>query len=499
MPTQRLDNLGGTGLVTDLHPTAQDGWRSCENVIPRNGRISTAPGESKLFDLAIAPRWYTHHRQPDGTDYLVVCNGTSVYAYTMDGTGEDISPTTGGSLPFSEYISFCNLNGVLVWNSAATGPHYWPGPGSPLTELPGWDHDDWRCRTMAAYRYYLVAGGITENVGGPGASVFYGHKVMWSNAAEDGAVPTLWVADPTNEAGDDLLGESLGEILGMTPVQDSLWIIKDDSVYSMDWVGLPFVMQTRRLRGALNLHSIQGTGEYLGSLVALSGRDLVVFDGAQIRSLVKGRVQEALITLIGNQPWRTGAVYLDPYINRLYLLGKATYINQFTEALVLDLDTQAWGRKRLGFIYGMVTIPYAKGPTAPEVTETIVLESNEANTAYWASILDATASSSLGVPYSSSVVRDGIALEGAEGLAMLTEAWVEATGAADTLQAYIGAQWTLDDSIRWDGPHTVTPNRETHINPRITGRYFALRFESANRQNWQIGSTTLRWSPAGER
>ena len=498
MPTQRFDDIGQAGLVTDLHPASTVGWQACQNIVPVNGKIATSKGQTKLFDLAIAPRWSYTHRQPDGTDYLVVCDGVSVWAYTMDGVGEDISPTVAGSPPFSDSISFCSLNTVLVWNSLAAGPYYWPGPGNVLTPLPGWDFDHWRAKTMAAYRYYLVAGGFVEDRTTV-PPTYYPHKVIWSTSAADGDIPSEWVASPSNEAGDDLIGETSGEILGTRLVQDSLWIIKTDAVYSMDWIGIPYVMQLRRLRGALNLHSQQETAEYLGSLVAMSGRDLVVFDGAQVQSLVKGKIQQGLEDLIGNQDWASGQVFVDPYINKLYVLGNATFVDQFTEALVLDLNTQAWGRIDLNYAYGMVSIPYAAGPTDPELAEVIVLESDESNTSWWVSVLDDSASNSLGVPLTFRVERYGMPIEGANGLAMVSEAWIEATGQADTLQAYIGAQWELDDVIRWDGPHTVTPNRLTHINPLITGRYFAFRFESAARQNWEVGSMTLRWSPAGER
>lgn len=497
MPTQRFDAIGGVGLITDLHPAANEGWSSCRNIIPRNNRITTGKGATKLFDLAIEPRWSTTHRQPDGTQYLIVNNGSSTWAYTSAGVGEDITQDTAGTIPYSNKISFCNLNGVLCYNSLADGPYYWPGPGSPLTPLPGWDFDEWRCHALASYRYYLVAGGMVENRST--TDDYYAHKLRWSTAAADGDIPAEWVADPANEAGDDLLGESNGAIIGMLPIQDSLWIIKEDAIYSMDWVGLPYIMQTRKLRGALNLHTPKETAEYLGSLIAMSGRDLIWFDGAQVRSLVKGKVQEALVDLIGVRTWASAAVLVDPFINYLYVLGRATYIDQYTEALVLDLDNQAWGRMDLNYAFGAVSMPYAAGPSDPEIALIIMLESNEANTEHWASLLDNSASNSLGVPLQFSVERTGIPLEGAEGLAMITEGWVEATGDADTIDVYIGAQWTLDDAMRWDGPHVVTPNRQQHINPRITGRYFGYRLESSSRQNWEAGSLTLRWSPAGER
>jgi hypothetical protein len=527
MPRQRIPGLGTVGLNTDIHPSLlpPETWTRFYNVQTQDGSVRSAIGERKLFDLDIKPLYHTAFVD-NGVPRIIVSDGARVYAYEVaDGTSEDITP---GVLDWTAgRVTFTDLNGVLVVNSVSDGPFYWAGTGTALVALPGWDAN-WRCKEMVAYRYHLVALNMYETVGL--VTSHYPHKLKWSNSAEEGAIPTLWVAALSNDAGDDLLGETPGEIVTAVLLRDFLAVVKEDAIYSMTWIGGVYVMQTQRLKGGVGTRNAEGVAEVRNQVVTFTTSDLLAFDGQNAISLVDKKVRRGLANAISPDYWAKSVVFAHPQSSTLYVAGVAPGSDRLTNALAFNWEEGTWSERQLTYGYGfdstLVNIavaipvwddldttpywlpgptwdelldgPWNKGVYNPSVPDVVVYESNLADDAWWVSILALTNTNSDGTPKTCTAERTGIPLEGADGMAMITEVWPEIAGTIP-VRFWVGGQLVDESSPSWDGPYTVTPGQTTSFCPRVTGRFIAIRVESYADGWWSLASLTIHHERAGER
>ena len=154
--------------------------------------------------------------------------------------------------------------------------------GGAATVIPGWPANT-HCFTMTGYKYYLVAGGVY----GPGAPLE--SLVMWSDAAEPGALPTSWTPRPDNDAGDLSMADFAGPILAAHALSDAL-ISTSSGVCSRRLGGRAGGDGAARgvSRSAVWCAGRRAVMLEREHVVATAG-DLILHDGAQMRSLIEGR------------------------------------------------------------------------------------------------------------------------------------------------------------------------------------------------------------------
>jgi hypothetical protein len=530
MPKSRIVDIGAAGLNTDILPStiADSAWTSLYNCQTEDKGIRSAWGERKLFDLSIRPLYHTTHVIPGDIQIVVVSDGEKVLTYTMDGVEEDITPEAGD---WSDgIVSFTNLNGVLVVNSQTDGPFFWAGPTTKLEVLPGWD-PTWSCRDLRAYRYYLVALGMTE---GDNA---YPHKVRWSNSAAEGDLPTEWVATIANDAGADLIGESDGAIVGGTLMRDSLYVVKEDAVYSMDWVGGDFVMQLKRLDGGIGTRVRQGFAEMLGTLLVFNSTDLRGFDGTTSTSLVEQRVRRGIYNVLSEELWDRTQIFVHYATSQIFVNIAESGYSHLSTAFVYNWEENTWSRKKLKFSYGMdaafVTFSFDlptwdelapteepivgppqwkigepwdaqtdatwnKGVYQPSLRDVLVYESAADDSAWWVSAIAQNDTDSDGTPKYCEAVRLAMPIEDADGLAMVTRCWPELEGTIPISIAF-GGQMEPSGTVRWGPPQQITPGQGHAVHPRITGRFVAIKVTSNASGWWRLSGLTFEWQRAGER
>lgn len=523
---QRIDNLGAIGLNSDVAPTLlpPNACTRLLNCVPREGALQNAPGETKIRNLDIEPVYHTAWVDPEGDQWLIVSDGLEVHAYDLDPlvSPEIITPDTG---PMSGgRVTFANLNGVLVINSQSDGPFYWPGPkeASPtpnsIVPLPGWD-PTWRCIEMDAYRYHLVAVGIKEG------DDFYPHKVRWSTFAEEGAIPGEWIPQPSNEAGDDLLGDTPGIIMGSKRIRDKLFIVKEDGVYEMVWIGGQYIMQIQRLQGTVGTTAPNGFAELAGALVVMSSTDLLLFDGQRQRSISDARVRKAFFENLSEENWKKARVFYHAPTNQLFLAAVEAGYTQLSNAVIYNAAEDSWGQMQLNRGYGFdiayaqlrsdarsyddqsqangappydgYKISYDKGLYQPSVPDIVVYESDEEGN-YWVSFLAQSYTKHDGTPKTSGAERVCVPLEGSDGMAMVKDVWLD-MDFDDECYVQIGVQNRVGGDLKWGKTLTIPRGARPHVDPRITGRYISWRVWTYTDKPWQLAAITIDWERAGDR
>lgn len=533
---QRIPDLGSIGWLSDVIPSLAPpaAWTNMVNVSTNDGAIGSVRGERKLLDLTIKPVFHTAYKTPAGVWNVVVSDGVKVFAHDLvNKVGKEITPT--GDVWASGQITFANLNGVLVVNNSMEGLFYWDtGAVLPADQIlkpaPGWD-PDWRCQFIAAYRYYLVALNMTES------DVNYPHKFRWSNSAQEGDLPTEWVAALTNDAGDDILGESAGVIIGGAVVRDSLYIVKEDAIYGMSWIGGQYVMRTDQLKSGVGTRIFRGFAAAMGGLVVFTTADCLYFDGQNATSLVDMRIRRTLYNAISEELWARSQVYVAPQTSQIMISGARAGAVNLSDSFVYNYEEKTWGHRGLVNSHGYDTIlvtdstgtltwdelglppdpfnlqprmesgvpwdeqrsgTWNKGVYQPSVPDTIVYESNDTDTAWWVSVIGAQDLNSNGAPKYCMAERVGIPVGGADSLVMVDRVWPEMVGSTP-VDFYIGSQFSEGETVQWDGPHRFVPGVDQSITPRITGRFMSVRVESQYDGNWRLGAMTYNVMPAGER
>lgn len=513
-----------------------------------NNWVNHGPGPTYRW---IEPIYHTSYTDFSQKQWVVVSDGVRVLAFDMEGVSEDITPSpsmNGG------FVSFTSLNGILVVNSANTGPYYWDGPGfpnppNPLTPLPNWD-PTWLCRQMIAHRYGLFALNMTEN------SVEYPHKIRWSSSAPEGYPPDSW--DPTDlakDAGSDTLGETEGVVMGASRVRSMLYVIKEDGIYQVRRVDGDWIYAIERLQGTIGTTAPRGWIEMQGALAVFNTTDLLLFDGQQQVSITDGRVAKSIFQTINEQYWEKSQLYYHQPTGNLYVAAVSEG-SKLTSAFVYNQFTQSWGHKDLHHGYGFDTAfvsvnlnsprwddfspnpvggvqplwlldgtwdeqtigTWNKGLYDPSVPDVLLYESNEYDAGdderlrkYWVSaILPHKWTNWDDTPKNCIVRRDGIPLNGASGQVMLTGVWPEMHSIrpeelAQGVVFRFGTQNVVNGAITWarnrngGTEFTYDPQHDSFIDPRVSGRFLVWEMTSNAPLFWDLAALTLEYEDAGAR
>ena len=70
---------------------------------------------------------------------------------------------------------------------------------------------------------------------------------------------------------------------------------------------------------------------------------------------------------------------------------------------------------------------------------------------------------------------------------------------ANTVNVYVGAQMSTEESITWEGPYTFNPDSQSKVPVRVTGKYIGVKFESTGDQTWRLDGYALDLKNAGNR
>jgi hypothetical protein len=518
----RFEKLGSVGLNTDIAPTLlpPGAWTSLYNISTEDGSIRSAYGDRKLFDLEIRPK-YQFGFMDNTVQKVIVSDGLVVHSYAMDGSHEDISPTPA---LVEGIVSFTTLNGILVVNSEHSGPYYWAGFGTNLVALPGWD-TNWKCKQIVGFHNVLVALNMTES------SATYQHKIRWSNSADPGAIPTIWVAAPENDAGDAIIGETSGIIVSGILLRDFLAVVKEDAIYSMRYIGGTYVMQLERMSGSVGTRVLKGVAVGNSALAIFTIGDLLLYDGQNTTSLVESRIRRGIAQSVSEDYWKNCALFSFNTASLLILGLIGAGYTRMNAALIYNSDDGTWSHRALTGAYGFgqiqVTVEpgltwdslddtgviwiapgdtwdskvgagWDKGLYHPSTDDFIAYLSNDADTAWWVTAISAFETSSDGEPKNCVATRTGIPIAGADKLVMITRIWPEFISSIPT-DVWVGGQMTSDGDITWQGPFTSTPGETFSVTPRLTCRFLSVRIESNSIGHWRLPAMTVDYETAGER
>jgi hypothetical protein len=282
---------------------------------------------------------------------ITVTSGTTfTYALAAD---PGVSATTVGRLigPGAAFADFTGardnrwsggtFGGILIMNNGLALPQFWLGNTSKLRSLTAWS-TLWRCDFIVPFKQYLVAFGITKS------GVKNPHMMKWSVAAVPGALPASWDStDPKLDAGEVDIAETPDLLIDAMPLGDALIVYKERSMYSVRFVGQPFIFQVQRIPGETGmLFRGCGVSTPLGHVVLTSG-DVVLNNGQGAQSIADGWVRKYIFNNIDSTNYKRAFVTSNPQKNEVLICIPFAGSEDCDQAVVWNWKDKTWGLRTL--------------------------------------------------------------------------------------------------------------------------------------------------------
>lgn len=182
------------------------------------------------------------------------------------------------------------LNGIPVFTNGKNPLLFWNGEGTTAAdEVPDWPAGT-VCKAVVAFKFHLFA----LNIDGP--SGVFENMLLWSDAAEPGALPQSWTPAPSNEAGSAIIADTPGRCIIGRPLGSQLMIYKPTSVFAVEYIGqqpdnIFAVRPINRSLGTLSPHTVLDMGT---RHLVVGNDDIVLTDGVNEQSIADGRIKQYL-------------------------------------------------------------------------------------------------------------------------------------------------------------------------------------------------------------
>jgi len=304
MPVLSIEDLGNVGIIYDQQPfnLPPNAFTGGQNIRFRDGSVAKFKGHSKFLDTGAdwdgggARNAYWLLPIAKGSVYYwIYCGLNDVKVY--DGSTATEITNTGADYNATADLNWTGgiIGGIPFLNNGVDDPQEWAtvDPGTLLTDLSNWPAST-TCRAMRVYKNYLIAMDVTKS------GTRYQAMVKWSDGAQIGSVPGSWdETDVTVDANEVILTEARtdtnqGVILDCLPLRDSNIVYKDDSTYSMDFVGGSFVFQFRKILRSQGALSRRCMAEFEGKHFVVGQNDVYVHNGVTSESVIDSKMKRFL-------------------------------------------------------------------------------------------------------------------------------------------------------------------------------------------------------------
>lgn len=504
------------GILTDPNPSdlPANSWSGGRNVRFKNGKASKAQGHEAVFGNLPDDKspQYALPFLSDNTPYWFICSNESIFR-TEGSVYLDVTRTSG---PYTADSSFKwnggFLSGVAVLNNGKDKPQtISANSGLNFEDLDNWP-DTLRAKVVRPYKNYLVALNITKS------SVNMPTVVKWSSPADPGGVPFTWdETDPTNDAGENPLADTAGAIVDGKKLRDQFIIYKEDSVYTMRYVGGVYVFQFQQLFDDVGMLAPNCVAEFDGKHFVIGQGDVYVHNGVQKSSVIDGKMKNYLFNAIRNSETKATFVVPDYSSSEMWICfqssGEASSSGFADRAAIWNWQENTWTLRDLPNIsyatYGVVD------PRAPDDwnsdplawdTDSSVWGSSTYNPAKNKLLLVSAVNKETyvvgevslfdGNPFKCTLVRTD--LYGGDDLHIKNVHSITPHIRGDgNVSVFVGSSNIQDSPVRWQGPYHFAIGKDYKIDCRISGRYVGVRFEFESQGNWELNGYTIETTKSG--
>jgi len=375
------------------------------------------------------------------------------------------------------------------------------------------------CKSMRAFRSFLIALNITKD------GVNFPRVVKWSTESATQTLPTSWnETTSTVDAGEFELADSKGDILDGLQLRDSFMIYKEDAVYSMTFVGTPFIFSFRQLSPTIGAIAKNCVAEFDGGHAIFGKGNFYINDGQRIKPILPMKLKEYVFQSIDGQ--QTNKCFVTADYGRTEILfcftADGATTDQPNKAVVWNYITNTFTIRDIPDLshigYGNVGNP-VRATTWAATTDTW-----ESSTGPWTMSYDLQDKVLLFAdPGNTKLYRDN---SGNKEDTTFMDSYIERSGLTlneqgqpdqttvkrisaiypkmsissdNTIKVYLGTSMSTEEGITWNSPTTFNPNTQSKVSVRGTGKLYAVKFESTTDMDWELDGYAIDVKNIGAR
>jgi len=534
------------GIMPDYpsHEIPLNAWGMCGNMHFTDSAVEKVAGYKSRWGVpSIAPYFVLPVQALSGNYFWLYAGLTAAHCFEVIGSSAGVhTDITRAASPYSA-SGVRNwqggvLNGVPILNNGVDVPQMWlpVSAAQKLQDLSNWPVGV-TTQIIRSYGNFLVALDVTKS------GVRDRQLVKWSHPASAGAVPVSWdETDPTKDAGEYSLADTVGGLVDCVPLRDINVLYKEDSIWAMQLVGGVNMFRFSALFRNIGVRSKNCAVEYqTGKHFVLGADSLFVHDGQTITAVGKGKVQQWLFTQIDATNIARSFVTLDVANTEVWVCYPAVGQAYPNKALLWNWVTGAFGHRDLPVTpsiargalnevdttdtWGANALPWG-GSSDEWTVDADTWDAGAANiwdraapavdgsvdtwTTQRANLIEglvlanpvetklrvvvAGAEDADGVPFEGSLLRTGIGIPFVTGsppdissTKFCSRVWLKLVGDAGVVvQARVGSQMQLGETPSWGGWIDCTLGVTQKLDVTLTGRTFALEFRSLTLGAWRL-------------
>lgn len=531
MKSPQLLEFDCTNVRQDVAPAevGPESYTFVNNMQWHDGKLQRSLGVRVMVPNAFQPagtprlRYIQPVQVPAGYYWMLAgTDGTNPVVIAHDGQlASTITPPTiwDALAPDAGTWSGASLHGLPVLNHQLAQPAYWDGAvGTPMAPLPDWPTGT-IAKAMRAFRNHLFAFNLEESGG------TFPDKLLWSDAADPGAVPASWTPAPDNEAGDATLADTLGDIVDAHVLRDQLMIYKDHATHVCSFVGGNNVFSFRKLFDTIGCFNLNCVAEYQGRHVVLTDGDLIIHDGQNPQSLVDKNMRDWLFNQIADLGHQVVHVVSYPQEDEVWVCFRPEGSSEIAQALVWNARDNACGVRELRILEDADPASPWRGPAwvsrGRELATTGALLAWDPDTQSWDQ--DITRWGQTGDQASHEVlvyggsggegdlytVDSALDIAGSQNIRgaiektssdlgdpatvkMVTRVWPKIVGAhGAVVYIRLGSQMQQTDPVAYGAEVAFIIGTHNSAAVIAAGRYISIRFRSEGLEPWRLQSYEL--------
>ena len=530
-----VDNVGQVGIVKDINPwqLPPNVWSDGNNVRAEHGAIMKSPGYAEVMATCpIVPLYITNLNTP-ADNYWIVAGTAEIHVYKeSNDTWYDITRTTTPgdySATAEENWTSTVIGGVLVMTNGFDDPQFWaldatgePDVTTVMTDLTAWP-TDLECYSMRAFRSFLVALNVTDSSGA--SDERFTRKVKWSTEAATQVVPADWdETDATIDAGEYELADTRGGILDGMPLGDTFMIYKDDSIYSMTYVGTPFIFSFRQLSPSVGALTKNCIAEFEDKHFFFGNGDIYINDGRQVKSILPHKIRDYVFSFIDGAQYKKSFVVADYGNTEMWACFPTpeSASNQCNKAVVWNWTNGAFTIRDIPDLshigYGSIADPNAFTTWAAAIptwssalgwwsatwstVENVLVMASLTDTKLYRNASGNKEDTSLMTSY---VERTGMSNTAQNNpdqtvVKRIKAIWPKMQVSGDnTVNVYVGTQMSTEEAVSWTSAYTFNPDTQSKVSCRASGKLYGVKFESTGDFDWRLDGYTVELEDGGRR
>lgn len=506
---QEIKNPVGVNKSLDPTDVPDNVWNDVINVSFKGGKVSKTQGYAQTFGTPSGDPYYLLTVIRSGVLFWVYPTLDAIYR-TEGSSHVDISRTTGGAYTGTPVDNWNGgvLNSVPVLNNGVNVPQVWEYSSSTFENAPGWPVG-LQAKIIRPYKNYLIAMNLTVG------SVLEPVSIQWSNASDPGFAPTSWALnDTTSESGKAFLADTPGAIVDGRPLRDMFIIYKEDSVYSMRYVGGVFVWQFRQLFNDVGMLSQECVAEFEGKHFVVTAGDVYVHNGVNKQSVIDNRMREYLFSSIDKAYSTRTRVVADHGRTEMwiYFVGTNSTSGLCDTALIWNWTEDTWTIRDIPEVahisYGIVdpqTSDNWQDDPLSWNSDTTVWNDRNYNPSKLSILMASPSDTKMylvgdvstfdGTTFTSRIEKNSMYFGDDHNFKSISSVTPHFTGNG-VVTAYVGYQKLKSDPIAWKGPFTFNIGVDYKIDCKVVGRYISFKCEIDSDGSWSLNGYTLEGNAA---